>query len=70
MEQEKKIRENTKEEEGIMVAAKPNTRAFMLNAEKVEQFLKKNDASQKALERFRAHKPKDGVITPLKGKNE
>lgn len=61
----------TNEEEGIMAAvAKPNTRAFMLKADKVEQFVKRNDASQRAMERFRAHKPKSGVVTPLKGNNE
>lgn len=62
---------NTKEEEGIMAAvAKPNTRAFVLRADKVDQFVKKNDASRKAVERFHAHRPKDGVVTPLKGKDE
>lgn len=62
--------QTAKEEEGIMAVAKPNTRAFMLRADKVDQFVKKNDASEKAMERFRAHKPKNGVITPAKGRNE
>lgn len=56
-------------EEGIMAVAKPSTRAFMLNSEKVGQFVKKNDASEKALKRFRAHKPKNGVSAPFKEKN-
>ncbi len=57
----------TKEEDGIMaVVAKPSTRAFMLKSDMVEQFVKKNVASKKALERFHAHKPKGNVNTPLK----
>lgn len=52
-----------------MAVAKPNTRAFALREDKVEQFMKKNDASKKTLERFRAHKPKNGVVTPTKGRN-
>lgn len=66
---EPKKEEHTKEEEGIMAVAKPNTRAFVLSAEKVDQFVKRNNASQKAAERFRAHRPKSGVSTPLKGRN-
>lgn len=61
--------QHSEEEEGIMAVAKPNTRAFMLRADKVDQFVKKNDASRKAMERFNAHKPKDGVVTPTKGRN-
>lgn len=49
--------------------AKPNNRAFTLKSEKVSQFLCKNGSSKKTLERFFAHKPKDGVVTPLKGKD-
>ena len=65
----KKKKAKEKKEEGIMaVVAKPNTRAFVLDASKVDQFVKRNDASKRATERFRAHKPKDGVITPLKGR--
>lgn len=56
-----------KKEEGFMtIVAKPNNRAFTLRADKVEQFMKKNDASKKAEERFFAHKPKKGVRTPYK----
>ena len=62
--------EKTKEEEGIMAAvAKPNTRAFMLKPDKVGQFVKKNDVSKRTMDRFHAHKPKDGVTTPLKKKD-
>ena len=52
-----------------MAVAKPNTRAFTIREDKVEQFMKKNNASKKTLERFRAHKPKNGVVTPTKGRN-
>lgn len=61
--------EEKDKEEGIMAVAKPSTRAFMLNSEKIGQFVKKNDASEKALKRFRAHKPKNGVSAPFKEKN-
>ena len=65
----KRQKKSTKEEEGIMATvAKPNTRAFVLSADKVEQFVKRNNASQRATERFHAHRPKDGVSTPLKGR--
>ena len=61
---------NTKEEEETMASiAKPNTRAFMLREDKVDQFMKKAGSSKKVMDRFYAHKPKDGVVTPLKGKN-
>lgn len=70
MSKEPKKKKRTKEEEGIMATvAKPNTRAFVLRADKVDQFVKRNDASKRAAERFHAHKPKNGVSTPLKGKN-
>lgn len=59
-----------KEEEGIMsTVAKPNTRAFVLKTDKVDQFVKKEGVSDKVMERFHAHKPRYGVITPLKGKD-
>ncbi len=51
----------------MAIVAKPNNRAFTLRADKVEQFVKKNNASERALERFYAHKPKKGVRTPYKG---
>lgn len=57
-------------EEGIMAAvAKPNTRAFRLSPDKVDQFVKRNDSLNKTMERFQAHKPKSGVVTPSKGKH-
>ena len=66
----KKGLNKTKDKEGnTMAVAKPNTRAFTLREDKVEQFMKKNDTSKKTLERFRAHKPKNGVVTPTKGRN-
>lgn len=61
---------NTKEEEETMASiAKPNTRAFMLKTDKVNQFMQGSSVSKKVMDRFYAHKPKDGVVTPLKGKN-
>lgn len=66
-----KPKRNIKKEEGVMATvAKPNTRAFVLSTDKVEQFVKRNNASQRAMERFRAHRPKDGVSTPLKREHE
>lgn len=66
----KQNNKNTKKEEEAMASiAKPNTRAFMLKTEKVTQFMQENSASKKVMDRFYAHKPKDGVVTPLKGKN-
>ena len=57
--------------EGIMAAvAKPNTRAFRLRPDKVDQFVKRNGSFDKAMERFQAHRPKNGVETPSKGKHE
>lgn len=53
----------------MAMIAKPNNRAFVLESDKVEQFVKKNDKSKKAMERFYAHSPKEGVVTPMKGKN-
>ena len=66
----KKVLNKTKDKEGdTMAVAKPNTRAFTIREDKVEQLTKKNNASKKTLERFRAHKPKNGVVTPTKGRN-
>lgn len=62
--------ENTKEEEDTMTSiSKPNTRAFMLKPDKVDKFMEKNSGSKVVMDRFYAHRPKDGVVTPLKGKN-
>lgn len=49
--------------------AKPNNRAFTLKSNKVNQFLKKKGGADKVMDRFFAHKPKNGVRTPLKGKD-
>ncbi len=53
-----------------MAVAKPSTRAFALRADKVDDFVKKTDASKRAMARFNAHKPKAGVRTPSKGNHE
>lgn len=58
-----------KGDEDMATLAKPNNRAFTLEAEKVDQFLAKKSGADKVMERFFAHKPKNGVKTPLKGKN-
>lgn len=61
---------NERKGDDIMASiAKPNNRAFTLKAEKVNQFLCQKGTSKKTMDRFFAHKPKDGVVTPLKGKN-
>lgn len=61
----------TNEGDDIMASiAKPNTRAFRLRSDKVEQFLEKSSSVDKVMGRFQAHKPKNGVVTPSKGKNE
>ena len=67
---EKNVSATDDKEEGTMAVAKPNTRAFRLRADKVDQFVKRNDSFAKTMERFQAHKPKKGVVTPSKGKHE
>ncbi len=68
---EKNVSATDDKEEGIMAAvAKPNTRAFRLRPDKVDQFVKRNGSFDKAMERFQAHRPKNGVETPSKGKHE
>ena len=57
-------------EEDTMAVAKPNTRAFRLRSDKVDQFMKRDDSFARTMERFQAHKPKKGVVTPSKGKHE
>lgn len=39
----------------------------MIKTDKVNQFMQGNSGSKKVMDRFYAHKPKDGVVTPLKG---
>ena len=59
------------ERDDIMASVtKPNTRAFRLRPDKVDQFLEKKGSFDKIMERFQAHKPKKGVVTPSKGKHE
>ena len=53
----------------MAAVAKPSTRAFRLRPDKVDQFLKRTDSFDKTMERFQAHKPKQGVETPSKGKH-
>lgn len=66
----KETSKHTKDKEGIMAAvAKPNTRAFRLSPDKVDQFVKRGSSCGRTMERFQAHKPKNGVVTPSKGKN-
>lgn len=54
----------------MIVISKPNTRAFILKSDKVDKFMKKKSDSKVVMDRFYAHKPKDGVVTPLKGKDD
>lgn len=63
---DEKENKNTKEDENMASIAKPSTRAFTLNAEKRDVFLKKSDNARIASERFEKHKPKVGVRTPHK----
>lgn len=70
MKRNKKNSGFTNEGDDIMASsAKPNNRAFMLKTEKVNQFLTKKGGADKVMDRFFAHKPKNGVSTPLKGKD-
>lgn len=46
--------------------AKPCNSAFTLKSDKVEQFLQRKNCSEKTMDRFFAHKPKEGVVTPFK----
>lgn len=60
----KKLR---KGEDTMASIAKPTTHAFVLDRNKADRFLsQKSGGAAKALERFFAHQPKDGVVTPLK----
>lgn len=59
-----------KEEDVMAAIAKPSTRAFRLRPDKVDQFVEKNGSFARTMERFQAHKPKNGVVTPSKGKHE
>lgn len=54
----------------MAAVAKPNTRAFRLSPDKVEQFVNRSSSCGRIMERFQAHKPKSGVVTPSKGKHE
>lgn len=58
--------ENTKEDDVMAKVAKPSTGAFMLRADKADQFVKKDNVSKSVMDRFFAHKPKKGVKTPFK----
>lgn len=58
--------QKTEEESKMATIAKPSTPAFMLRADKMDEFLKRKNTSEKVLERFYAHKPKAGVKTPFK----
>lgn len=58
-----------KGDEDMATLAKPNNRAFTLETGKVDQFLAKKSGADKVMKRFFAHKPKNGVKTPLKGKD-
>ena len=49
---------------------KPTNKAFVLDPDKADAFFNnKNCSAKKALDRFLAHQPKEGVKTPCKGKN-
>lgn len=54
----------------MAAVTKPSTRAFRLRPDKVDQFIGKNGSFARTMERFQAHKPKSGVVTPSKGKHE
>ena len=64
---DEKENKNTKEDKNMASIAKPSTRAFTLNAEKRDVFLKRTENAKKASERFEKHTPKVGVRTPHKG---
>lgn len=69
MKNRQNIKRTDKGDEDMATITKPNNRAFTLQADKVEQFLSQKSQTKKVMDRFFAHKPKDGVKTPLKGKN-
>lgn len=49
---------------------KPTNKAFVLDPAKTDAFFSnKNSGAKKALDRFFAHQPKEGVKTPCKGKD-
>ena len=49
---------------------KPTNKAFVLDPDKTDAFFNnKNCSAKKALDRFLAHQPKEGLKTPYKGKN-
>ena len=49
---------------------KPTNKAFVLDPDKTDAFFNnKNCSAKKALDRFLAHQPKEGVKTPYKGKD-
>lgn len=47
--------------------AKPATSAFVLDRKKADSFISQHsNGAKKALDRFFAHQPKDGIVTPQK----
>lgn len=54
------------EESKMATIVKTSMPAFMLRVDKMDEFLKRKNTSEKVLERFYAHKPKAGVKTPFK----
>lgn len=67
MEYKNNTKDKSTKEDGVMAkVTKPCTGAFMLRADKVDQFVKKDSVSKSVMDRFFAHKPKKGVKTPFK----
>lgn len=51
----------------MSATAKPRTGAFILQAEKSDKFFaQKENRSDKAINRFMAHRPKNGIVSPFK----
>ena len=58
-----------KGEKTMATIAKPTNKAFIVDPEKTDVFLKqKNSSAKKTLERFYAHQPAKDTTTPYKGK--
>ena len=68
MKKAKKRHMNKKKgDETMAISAKPRTGALIVDAKDKDVFFApKNNTTTKAIERFMAHKPKDGIVNPFK----
>lgn len=69
----KRKRFNTKRKgDGTMSAIlKPRTGAFVLRADRSKEFFsQEKNKADKTIDRFLAHKPKDGIVNPFKNESK